>query len=356
MPRTYDEDWLTDVCNVDAPLKVDQRVIEDAIIDPIWSMMDRGGKGWRSTYLMICCHALSEKDVDIRVRDFLPVVEMLHTGSLIIDDIQDGSLLRRSQPALHTQIGEALAINVGNFLYFLPLIIIRKAQWLSEAQRLAIYDHVTVALRQGHIGQALDLAYAKGRDELADKLTRFKQTRDELTEQYRLKTGSQMEAVARIAGVITQAPQHLIDAIAEYSRVFGVVFQIIDDLIDIQEGRERLGKHEGEDIRNSKLNMVLLHALSSLADADRERLIQMIGDANDRDACLQIGEIIQETPAIDECIAFSEGMVDTAWRGLDRLPLTDSKVILRSVPKWLLNQRKMRRAESIRGTSKGTRG
>ena len=107
--------------------------------------------------------------------------------------------------------------------------------------------------------------------ELADKLTRFEQTRDELTEQYRLKTGSQLEAVARIAGVITQAPQHLIDAIAEYSRVFGIVFQIIDDLIDIQEGREKLGKHEGEGIRNSKLNMVLLHALSSLAGADLSR-------------------------------------------------------------------------------------
>jgi hypothetical protein len=82
----------------------------------------------------------------------------------------------------------------------------------------------------------------------------------------------------------------------------------------------------------------------------------MIGDADDREACLQIGEIIQQTPAIDECIAFSEDMVDTAWQGLDQLPLTDSKVILRSVPQWLLNQRKIRQSESMCGTSKGARG
>ena len=346
MPRTFDGEWLANVCDIRTPLRVDQRAIADAIVDPIWSMMDRGGKGWRSAYLMICCQALGEQDVDIRIRDFLPVIEMLHTGSLIIDDIQDGSLLRRSQPALHTQIGEDLAINVGNFLYFLPLTIIGKAHWLSEGQRLAIYDIVTAALRQGHIGQAIDLTLSKGRYDLADKLAHFERTRDELIEQYRLKSGSQLEAVARIAGVVAQAPADLIEAAAEYSRVFGVVFQIIDDLIDIQEGKEKLGKDEGEDIRNFKLNMVLLHALSSMTDTARAELIRMIDEADGQEARRRIIDTIHETDAIDECIAFSEEMIDTAWRGLDGLHATDSKIIMRSVPKWLLDQRKIRRQES----------
>ena len=345
MPRRFEPAWLRRICGVQEPLAVDADAIEHAIIGPIWSMMDRGGKGWRSTWLTICCHALGQDNFDPRVREFLPVIELLHTGSLIIDDIQDGSPLRRGQAALHTQVGTDLAINAGNFLYFLPLIIIREARWLTDTQRAEIYDTVTNGLRQGHLGQALDLMWSKGRYDMEAKIEAFERTREQLLEQYRLKSGCQLEAIARIAGIITRAPESLVAPLADYSRTFGIVFQIVDDLIDLQEGREKLGKTEGEDLRNGKLNMALLYALSAATPSRRAAVIRAILGGNGDDPLPLIRDIVLETAAADRCMDDAEAMIDGAWRGLAALPATDAKVIIRSVPKWLLQQRRIKQRE-----------
>ena len=232
-------------------------------------MMDRGGKGWRSTWQTTCYYAFGRDDLSEQVRELLPVTELLHTGSLVIDDFQDGSLLRRGRPALHREVGADLAINVGCFCYFLPLLIFEELKGLDDSQRARIYAIVANAMRQGHLGQAMDLMWSKGRFDVASKLGDFDTTRAQLIEQYRLKSGSQLEAIARIAGVLAEAPPEWIEAVAKYSRTFGVVFQIIDDVIGVCDGKHKLGKDEGEDVRNGKLNMVLLYALGAVAEDER---------------------------------------------------------------------------------------
>lgn len=350
MPRRFDAAWLQRVCGADAPLAVDPDLVERAIIQPIWSMMDRGGKGWRSTWLMTCCHALGYDRFDHQIRELLPVIEMLHTGSLIVDDIQDRSPLRRGQPTLHRQIGTDLAINVGNFLYFLPLLIIQEARWLSETQRAGVYTAVINAMRQGHLGQAMDLMCSQQRYDVGAKVTTVDRTRGELLEQYRLKSGCQMEAIARIAGIIAGAPRHQVEALEQYSRTFGVVFQIVDDVMDVQEGREKLGKKEGEDLRNGKLNMVLLHAFAGASPADRDALLHLMrnGGSGNGDAARALDtarDIIDRTGAVNHCLVDAEAMMQQAWQGLACLPATDAKIVMRSVPKWLLHQRRVKQRE-----------
>jgi geranylgeranyl pyrophosphate synthase/predicted secreted hydrolase len=346
LPRNYNPDWLENICGINRPLLADQSALSHAIINPIWSMMDRGGKGWRSAWLTTCCYALGLNKFERELLSFMPFSELIHTGSLVIDDIQDMSELRRGKPTLHRLIGTDLAINVGNILYFLPFTIIKDASWLTASQKLEIYNIITNAMRQGHIGQAMDLMYSKGRYDFEKKVASFDKTRAELVEQYRLKSGCQLRAIAEMAGVITLSPKSLVEPLASYSSTFGVVFQIVDDLIDIQEGKNKLGKEENEDIRNSRLNMVLLYALSEMNGTKRASFIKHILNANQKKDYDRISEIIHGTDAIDRCISFAEEMIEDAWKEVSNFPPTDAKVAMKVIPRWLINQRKEKAALS----------
>jgi len=336
VPRTYDAAWLQRICGSDQPLDLEPEKVESALLDPIWSMMDRGGKGWRATWLALSLHALGWDDP--RFLDLLPVIELIHTGSLVIDDIQDESRMRRGKPALHHQIGTDLAINAGNFLYFLPLILIQEADWLSEGQRLRIFEAIAIGLRQGHIGQGIDLSWSKGRLDLAEKTSVLEPGRSQLLEQYRLKSGSQLESIAKIAGIVSNAPDDQVAALVNYSKVFGIVFQIMDDLIDVQQGFEKLGKDEFEDLKNGRLNMVLLYTLSAVSSQQRDSLIRSMTRGRTSDNVSHVRRLIKETKAAQRCITFAEELMETAWQPMSILPATDAKIALRSVPLWLLEQ------------------
>lgn len=103
------------------------------IINPIKDILYRGGKAWRS-YIILAIIDLLEKDSNL-YRDLLTIPELLHVGSLIIDDVQDHSEIRRGGPTTHKIYGEALAINAGTICYFLGLNSISKHN-LSEVKKL----------------------------------------------------------------------------------------------------------------------------------------------------------------------------------------------------------------------------
>ena len=343
LPRSSQPAWLQRVCASREPLAVDAAALNHAIFGPLWSMMDRGGKGWRSAWLTTCYYAFGRDDLGEAVRELLPIAELLHTGSLIIDDFQDGSDLRRGRPTTHREVGADLAINAGCFCYFLPLLIVEELQSLSETQRARIYAIVANAMRQGHLGQAMDLMWSKGRYDLAAKIADLEGTRAQLVEQYRLKSGCQLEAIARIAGVLAEAPPAQVEAVAAYSRAFGVAFQIIDDVVGIYEGRHKLGKDDGEDVRNGKLNMLLLHALAAVAPEERAAWFQRIfepANPENGDGLRAARELAAATGARDHCLDEAEALMAAVSAELDQLPRTDARIVMRSVPRWLRQQQR----------------
>jgi geranylgeranyl diphosphate synthase type I len=340
LPRTYDDAWVQRICRAAEPLQADSAAVEQAILGPLWSMMDRGGKGWRSAWLTTCYHAFGGKGLDEQVRELLPIAELLHTGSLIIDDFQDGATTRRSRPALHLEVGEDIAVNAGCFCYFLPFLILEELRGISAAQRAGMYGVITNALRQGHLGQAADLMWSKGRYDVVEKTAAFETTRSQLIEQYRLKSGCQLEAIARVAGILADAPADQVDAAAGYSRAFGVAFQILDDLIGLNVGEDRLGKMAGEDVRNGKLNMVLLYALHDLDPARRQRAARRMFQGRKGTGLQAARALIRSTGAAAHCLDLVEEIMDDASQWLRRLPRTDARLVMQSVPRWLLDQQR----------------
>lgn len=162
-------------------------------------------------------------------------LEVLHAGSLVIDDVEDGSTERRGGPALHCLVGEPLAINTGSWMYF----------WaLSE---LAVVDPALVgvavqALVKCHQGQALDLA-VRITDIPRDQVPAIVETCT------RLKTGQLCRLAAELGARAAGADAEAIDAIGGFAELMGVGLQMADDLGCLRGERRAKGE---EDLRNAR--------------------------------------------------------------------------------------------------------
>jgi geranylgeranyl pyrophosphate synthase len=178
---------------------------------------------------------------------FLPaVVEVVHAGSLIVDDIEDGSEERRGAPCLHVLHGVPLALNTGNWMYFWAMQMVDQLVLSSVAQdeiRRVLVD----AMYRCHLGQALDLSVAVG------DLPRESVYRTVATSTM-LKTGALMELAARLGGVAAEAPFERAQALACFGRRLGLGLQMLDDFGNLSAPTPDETTHSKalEDLRNGR--------------------------------------------------------------------------------------------------------
>ena len=199
---------------------IDRRFWKAALLNPAHDILQRPGKGFRSQ-LFESSWMLAGGAPSRHPRELQNLVELLHAGSLIIDDIEDDSETRRGEPALHRRFGVPIALNTGNWLYFLPLALLARLDMPGEL-KLALYTDIADAIVHCHQGQALDLSArvtAVPRGEVAS-LVRLAT---------RLKTGALMRLAAamgaRAAGA--DAAKHLV--LARFGTRMGVALQMLDD-------------------------------------------------------------------------------------------------------------------------------
>ncbi len=167
------------------------------------------------------------------------LVELVHAGSLIVDDIQDGSTTRRGAPALHVRIGLPLALNAGNWLYFLPLQLLAAAALPPDVE-LAVYRRATAAMARCHAGQAFDLGLRVDALRQADVPVAVRTSTS-------LKTGTLAELATSLGAVAAGAAPDLERALGRFGRQFGVALQMLDDLGNLRASGD--AARRAEDVR-----------------------------------------------------------------------------------------------------------
>ena len=222
---------------------------------PCAALLSSGGKRWRPL-LMILAYELAG-GTDEKIYGLTPLVEGIHTASLIHDDIEDNSGLRRGQPAAHVTYGLDSALNAGSWLYFQSLKTLAAYQAPADI-KLDLYAAALSHIRALHEGQALDIHW--------HRTTGFFPLRDDYKRMIRLKTG----ALAALAAYVGMRAAGKNGAEAEsFSAIFseaGVGFQIIDDVKNITAGNT--GKKRGDDIVEGKKSLpVILHIEKHPEDA-----------------------------------------------------------------------------------------
>ncbi len=174
------------------------------------------------------------------------LVELLHAGSLVIDDIEDGSTHRRGAPALHTQCGLPLALNTGNLLYFLPLTLL-DALALPPARALAVHRAIARTMVRSHCGQAIDLAVQVTALAPADVPA-------VVVALSGLKTGSLLALAASLGALTRGAAEPQTAALARFGHAFGVALQMHDDLANLDPAHD--ARKFGEDLRLGRATWV----------------------------------------------------------------------------------------------------
>ena len=170
-------------------------------------------------------------------------MEILHAGSLIVDDIEDGSTLRRGAPCLHVRYGVPLALNTGNWMYLRALELVDELEPAHPPVRNRLRRAVVDAMARCHLGQALDLSLDVGR------LPRAAVHRAVATSTT-LKTGALMELAARLGAVAAGASAEHEEALARFGRRLGVGLQMLDDLGNLSADAGGGTGKALEDLRN----------------------------------------------------------------------------------------------------------
>ena len=153
MPEFCSRSWIQD----SAGLRTEdlKEITADIFNAPGLELLKRGGKRWRPLVMVLVSEAAGGSD---QIYDLTPLVELLHNGSLIVDDIEDKSEERRGGKAVHLIYGDDLSINAGNFMYFLPTWLIDKCT-LSDERKYKLYSAYSLAMRRLHCGQGMDIQW-----------------------------------------------------------------------------------------------------------------------------------------------------------------------------------------------------
>jgi geranylgeranyl diphosphate synthase, type I len=315
-------------CNMEA--------LNKAIAEPIWEILDRGGKRWRPALFLLVCEALGKKADDYL--DFAIIPEVVHNGTLIIDDIEDVSELRRGKPCTYKIYGMDIAVNAGNTMYYLPLLPLMEKRGKIPPEMLRdLYEVYVQEMINLSMGQAMDIAWHRGIAN-ADTLDE-----EDYLQMCAYKTGTLARMAARLAAVLAGANMDLVEKLGHYAESIGLAFQMQDDILDLtgKEFAEKKGGR-GQDITEGKRTLMVIDALKKASSGDKKRLIQILNmhtsDQALRDEAIAI---MQKYNTIEHVKQTAARIVEESWMDAEKLlSESEAKEKLKAFAEFLIKRNK----------------
>ncbi len=287
-----------------------------------------GGKMLRPSLSLITAEAVGGKrDNALKAGS---AIELIHTFSLIHDDIMDDDDMRRGMPSVHKVWGEDVAILAGDTLFSkaFEIIINSNPEINTPAQINKALATVADACVKICEGQASDMGFED----------RFDVSEEEYMEMIFKKTGALIAAATKVGAIMGGASDEVVDAMYEYGRLIGLAFQIQDDYLDLASDEETLGKPIGSDIGKGKMTIIAINGLSSAGD-DSEKLLEILKDDNNSQEDIDLAiEILTKCGAIEYARNLALDSVNQAKEVLEVLPDSSSKQVLSDIADFVLER------------------
>ncbi len=278
-----------------------------------------GGKRIRPAIVLLLARATTASgDILPQHRRLAEITEMIHTASLVHDDVVDESELRRGVPTVHSSFGNRIAVLAGDFLF-------AQSSWylanLDNLQVVKLLSQVIMDLAEGEIQQGLN------RFDPELSLGAY------LEKSY-YKTASLIANSAKSVGVLSQLPAIQVEHLYGYGRHLGLAFQIVDDILDFTGSAEVLGKPAGSDLKSGNLTAPVLYALeeqpylSTLIDRE-------FAESGDWEQALAI---VNQSEGIERSRQLARHHADQAVDCLQELPPSEAKQALLDLTSYVLRR------------------
>lgn len=279
------------------------------------------GKMFRPTLLLLAEEATGSRDH--RATLLGAVVELIHLATLVHDDSVDHSVLRRGMPTINALFSHQISVIMGDYLYSRAVIELVR---LDDLEPLRVLSRVTNDMTVGEMRQLL-----------------AHDPRDFSEEQYdlliRAKTASLVSGACEI-GALRAAPEQR-EALRRFGEALGMAFQIVDDLLDYTEDASVTGKPFGSDLREHKVTLPLIAALSSMGAAEQRSVSRLLLNPEPTDA--QIAEVIQtvsQAGGLEYARDRALRLAQQAESELDLLPPSTARDALRASITYVLDRRR----------------
>ncbi len=285
-------------------------------------IFEGGGKRMRPALVLLAAEML-ERDSEEEVT-YAAVVELIHSATLIHDDIIDHAPLRRSKPTVNEVWGNSKTVLLGDWLYTTSMQMALSHGNLKVVQRLC---DATLRMTEGEL-----LAL--------DRLGAIDLTREEYFSIIERKTAHLFAAAASSPALMTPERADAAQVLSEYGKALGICFQLVDDLLDFTARERELGKPVLSDLKEGKLTLPLLLALPRVDDRRRAAIAHVLEDgAFARASTEDILDIVHSEGTLEETRELALGYAEEAKRQLAFFPPSQAREALELAPEFVLSRR-----------------
>lgn len=282
-------------------------------------LFDAGGKRIRPAIVLLVSRAtMMEREITPRHRRLAEITEMIHTASLVHDDVVDEADLRRNVPTVNSLFDNRIAVLAGDFLFA------QSSWYLANLNNLEVVKLLSEVIRD----------FAEG--EILQGLNRFDTTLSIETylEKSYYKTASLIANSAKAAVILSDTKREIADNLYQYGRHLGLAFQIVDDILDFTASTEVLGKPAGSDLASGNLTCPVLYGMEEkpYLEVLIEREFSKEGDLE------EALDIIHHTKSIQKARELANYHSQEALKCLDCLEASDSKRALKDLTDYVLSR------------------
>jgi all-trans-nonaprenyl-diphosphate synthase len=313
-----------------APVENDLRILTDNLKKLIGArhpilgaaaehLFEAGGKRIRPAIVLLVSRAtMSDHDITHRHRRLAEITEMIHTASLVHDDIVDEADLRRNVETVHKLFDNRIAVLAGDFLF-------AQSSWylanLDNLQVVKLLSEVIRDFAEGEILQGLNLFDTSA-------------SIDSYLDKSYYKTASLMANSAKAAGVLSEVDPEIAESLYSYGRNLGLAFQIVDDILNFTGSTEVLGKPAGSDLASGNLTAPVLYALKQKPYL--EILIER--EFSKEDDINKALELIKESDGIEKSRELAANHARMAAQSLSCLAPSDSTQALNELTDYAVSR------------------
>lgn len=288
-------------------------------------ILGSGGKRIRPCILLLSCGACGLGDGAGRIRS-AAALELIHTASLLHDDVVDRATLRRGKTSANVVWGNDASVLVGDFMLAKALNLI------NSCGNIELIDSVTRAAEKLAEGQVLEVMSSH-------RLTDF--TEELCFEVIEHKTASLIESCGEVGAILSGAGLEARRALGSYAKNLGIAFQITDDALDYSADEREFGKTVGQDLQERKMTLPLVYSIRRAQGEERDRALSIFASeelgADDLDF---VFNVVARYGGVEECIRVAREYADKAKASVSSLPESQYKEALLGLSDFIKKRRR----------------